>query len=279
MASQKFEFQASLLSSPSVHQLFSLKNRVALVTGGTGWLGSQFCATLMELEATVVVNSRTGGKAAEVASYLNANYTGGRAVALSFDINNEADTAASVAQILTEYGFIDVLINNAFAGKQLRISETSLANFDDIVQSGLSSYFNLSKIVAAAMQTGGRGSIINIASMYGIVSPDPKLYESTSFINSPAYGSAKAGLIQLSKYFAAFLGPYGVRVNSISPGPFPAPKAQEDTAFTQKLAAKTMLGRFGQPSELKGAVAFLASEASSFVTGQNIVVDGGWTTF
>lgn len=279
MNSEEFEFQESLASAPSVQQLFSLKDKVALVTGGAGWLGAQFCSALMDLEATVLINSRSLDRAQQLASFLNTSKQSGRAVAQAFDINDEVVSAASVAQILSEYGAIDVLINNAFAGKQLRISETSRSNFDEIVQSGLSSYFNLSKLVGAAMQTRGRGSIINIASMYGIVSPDPRLYEGTPYINSPAYGSAKAGLIQLSKYFAAFLGPYGVRVNSISPGPFPAPKAQEDVVFAQRLAAKTMLGRFGQPSELKGAVVFLASEASSFVTGQNIVVDGGWTTF
>src|SRR5262249_17426454 len=127
---------------------------------------------------------------------------------------------------------------------------------------------------AASIEQGGHPSVINIASMYGIVSPDPQMYAIEEGRNPPFYGSAKAALVQVARYAAAELGPQGIRVNSISPGPFPGPAAQADPAFVEKLAAKTMLRRVGTPDDLRAAVVFLAAPGSGFMTGANLVIDG-----
>lgn len=124
-----------------------------------------------------------------------------------------------------------------------------------------------------------KGVIVNITSMYGHVAPDYRIYDGKEFANPPSYGAAKAGVIQLTKYLASFLSPYGVRVNALSPGPFPFPETQKNNDFIEKLASKNMLNRIGQPEDLKGAIALLCSDASSYMTGQNICVDGGWAAW
>jgi gluconate 5-dehydrogenase len=129
------------------------------------------------------------------------------------------------------------------------------------------------------MKRQNAGSIINIASMYGIVSPNPALYRGTEFFNPANYGSGKAAIIQFSRYTACFFAKYGIRVNAISPGAFPNQKVQKDQIFLERLCEKVPLGRIGQPEELKGAVVFLASRAASYITGINLVVDGGWTAW
>ena len=130
---------------------------------------------------------------------------------------------------------------------------------------------------AASVAAGGSPSVINVASMYGLVAPDPAMYATEEGRNPPFYGAAKAALLQLSRYAAAELGPIGVRVNAITPGPFPQHPEQMDPAFLDQLASRTMLGRVGRPDDIRTAVLFLASPHSAFVTGSNIVVDGGWT--
>ena len=120
------------------------------------------------------------------------------------------------------------------------------------------------------------GVIINIASMYGHIAPDYRIYESEDLANPPSYGAAKAGVIQLTKYLASFLSPYGIRVNAISPGPYPFPETQKNRGFMKMLESKTILNRIGQPEDLKGITALLCSDASNYMTGQNVCVDGGW---
>ena len=116
--------------------------------------------------------------------------------------------------------------------------------------------------------------------MYGHVAPDYRLYDSDKFANPPSYGAAKAGVIQLTKYIASFLSPYGIRANCISPGPFPFETTQiENPDFIERLNAKNPQNRIGKPFELKGAAALLCSDASSYMTGQNVCVDGGWSTW
>jgi gluconate 5-dehydrogenase len=115
--------------------------------------------------------------------------------------------------------------------------------------------------------------------MYGHVAPDYRIYDGIQFANPPSYGAAKAGVLQLTKYLASFLSPYGIRVNAVSPGPFPFPETLKNIAFKESLESKNMLGRVGEPDDLKGAYALLASDASKYMTGQNICVDGGWATW
>lgn len=122
-----------------------------------------------------------------------------------------------------------------------------------------------------------KGVILNIASMYGHVAPDYRIYPDLRYTNPPSYGAAKAGVIQLTKYMASFLSPYGIRVNALSPGPFPHPETQTNRRFLEQLQNRNPMRRIGVPEDLKGAVALLCSDAGSYMTGQNLCVDGGWT--
>jgi gluconate 5-dehydrogenase len=124
-----------------------------------------------------------------------------------------------------------------------------------------------------------KGVIINTTSMYGHVAPDHRIYDGIEFANPPSYGAAKAGVLQLTKYLASFLSPHGIRVNAVSPGPFPFLETLKNKEFKESLESKNMLGRVGEPDDLKGAFALLASDASKYMTGQNICVDGGWTAW
>jgi gluconate 5-dehydrogenase len=125
-----------------------------------------------------------------------------------------------------------------------------------------------------------RGVVLNVASMYGIVAPDHRLYDGEKYANPPSYGAAKAGVLQFTRYLASFLSPHGIRVNAISPGPFPYKSTQrENPAFIERLGAKNMMNRIGEPHEVKGAAVFLCSDAATYVTGQNVSIDGGWTSW
>lgn len=143
----------------------------------------------------------------------------------------------------------------------------------------LNSVFRMIKAAFPALKETC-GTILNIASMYGIVAPDHRLYDGKKYANPPSYGAAKAGVLQLTRYLSSFLSPHGIRVNAISPGPFPYESTQkENPAFIERLAGKNPMNRIGKPFELKGAAALLCSDAASYITGQNISVDGGWTAW
>ena len=147
------------------------------------------------------------------------------------------------------------------------------------IEGTINGVFRCTKAVLPIMKKNNSGSIINISSMYGIVSPDPSIYENNNFNNPPSYGAGKAAIIQFTRYSACYLSKNGIRVNAISPGPFPNQDVQKNHDFISKLEKKTPIGRIGHPNEIKGAIVFLASNASSYVTGENIHVDGGWTSW
>jgi NAD(P)-dependent dehydrogenase (short-subunit alcohol dehydrogenase family) len=175
-----------------------------------------------------------------------------------------------------------VLVNNAHAGRSGSFASATPADFASAVAQSAAAAHAL--ITAAlpllrAAAADGSPSVINVASMYGMVSPDPRNYAAAALENPPDYGAAKAGLLQLTRHAATHLAPDGVRVNAISPGPFPAAAPDDDPELIERLARRVPLGRVGRPEELRTAVLFLASPASTFVTGANIVVDGGWTAW
>jgi NAD(P)-dependent dehydrogenase (short-subunit alcohol dehydrogenase family) len=260
-------------------QLFSLKGRTALVTGGSGHLGAAICEALSQSGARLVLASRNQEKCQKLAQRLqeeNDVPTWG----LTLDIQDQSSVRSCMEETVSLAGGLDILVNNAafYAGMDLETmtEEEWLHGMDGTINH----VFRCTQAVIPIMKNANGGCIINITSMYGMISPDPNVYGDSGLGNPPNYGAGKAAVIQFTRYSACYLGRYGIRANSISPGPFPNPQVQADHPwFIDRLAAKNPMGRIGQPEELKGAIAYLASDASAYVTGANLVVDGGWTAW
>jgi NAD(P)-dependent dehydrogenase (short-subunit alcohol dehydrogenase family) len=261
----------------TLKDLFSLSGRSVLVIGGAGYLGEAICESYAELGANVIIASRNGEKCRELANRLQKQF-GGEHLGLDIDILNINSIISTLSEVKLKYGKLDVLVNNAWSGKKNSFDSISYSDWDYDINMCLNAVFYTIK-EAVPMLKETKGVIINTASMYGHVAPDYRIYDGDKFANPPSYGAAKAGLIQLTKYLASFLSPHQIRVNAVSPGPFPFPQTLKDEAFKSHLSGKTMIGRTGVPDDLKGTYALLASDASKYMTGQNICVDGGWAAW
>lgn len=243
----------------------SIKNKVIVVTGGKGLLGSEFVSYLRQQEAQVVALDRIGETDID-AYYVQA------------DITSEESIQCAVALIVEKFGKIDGWVNNAYPrtadwGKQT-FSEESMASFEQNVSMHLLGYIKCCQQVLNQMKVQGYGSLINVTSIYGIVGPDFSIYEGTSIINPSAYAAIKGGLINFTRYLSAYYGPAGVRVNCVSPGGI---FDHQPAAFVKQYEAKVPLRRLGTPTDIAPSIAFLLSDGAKYVTGHNLVVDGGWT--
>jgi|26BtaG_2_1085354.scaffolds.fasta_scaffold10492_2 NAD(P)-dependent dehydrogenase (short-subunit alcohol dehydrogenase family) len=258
--------------------IFCLNGKRALVTGATGYLGCAMALNLAQAGAHVLVNSRSLKKASDLVSEINRlGYSAETAI---FDVTNKKEIDVFVATNINKP--LHILINNAYTGNSGSIEIATAYQYMDSYEIAVPAAHHLLKALLPnlrlAVSESGDASVINIASMYALVSPDQRLYDNVSAVNPPFYGAAKAALLSFTRYAACEFGHESIRVNSISPGPFPSKEVQmNDIGFIEKLSKKVPMGRVGQPEEIKGAVLFLASEASSFTNGANIVVDGGWT--
>lgn len=262
--------------------LFSLHNCVAVVTGAGGHLGSSISLALASAGARVELLGRTIAPLEVVRKKISA--FGGESYVHQVDVNKSDEIIKFLANLEKDGLGLDVLVHNAFAGVTGVIEDTDKQKYDDAFSIGVTSVADFNHHAMGLLREGVRlreqVSIINIASMYGSVSPNPSIYGTSGQNNPPWYGSAKAALIQYTRYAAVHLAPLGIRVNSISPGPFPNKSQLEISEdFLYELSSKTPMARIGEPDEIRGAVVFLASRASSFVTGANIAVDGGWTAW
>ncbi len=261
----------------NILDLFSLQGKVAIVTGACGWLGSAMSRALAEAGARVVVSSRDAEQAVQFAATL----PGSGHLGLGFS-QGDTDTIPDFAgEVVQRMGQLDVLVNNAYGGRAPDIDTATAEDFDQTYHIGVTAYFLLAREVMFHLRKRqASGSIINIASMYGVVASYPTAYEGLS-VNSPAsYHALKGGLIHLTRHLAAYWAKYNIRVNAISPGPFPKPETcAKFPGFVPRLEEKVPLGRIGQPEELKGALLLMASDAGSYITGQNLLVDGGWTAW
>ncbi|MBZ9538043.1 SDR family oxidoreductase [Modicisalibacter tunisiensis] len=259
----------------SLSELFDLSGRVALVSGGGGYLGSAMCEALAELGADVVVASRDRSHGEAQVEALQAQGAPGRHQAMELDVTDRDSVEHCMAMLRERHGGLDVLINNAWSGRKNSWESIEEEDWYHDVDVSLNSVFRMVKLGFPLLEKRA-GCIINIASMYGHVAPDYRLYEGTDHANPPSYGAAKAGVLQFTRYLASFLSPHGIRANAISPGAFPHAVTRENQVFMERLQARAPLGRLGQPDELKGALALLASDAGAYITGQNLCVDGGW---
>lgn len=249
------------------------------VTGGGGHLGSAIALRLAEEGARVMILGRTESSLKVVQDFANNAQLTGSILYQVCDMISLEDINESLNWMVSNWGGVDGWVNNAASGSQsllLNLDREKVAcTLKNCLESVMAATDAVSKVMIEAKSNG---SIVNIASMYGFVSPYPAVYESyKEYHNPPAYGAAKAGIIQFSKYSACHLASYGIRVNTVSPGPFPNEKVQGDEGFISKLEARVPLGRIGQPHEIADPVAFLLSNRSSYITGHNLVVDGGWT--
>lgn len=260
----------------TLQQLQSLKGKTAIITGGAGYLGSAMSETLAELGADLVLASRDWQKCEKRAKEIEET-TGGviRAIGLQLDVLSKDSTAKFVDSVHEHFQSIDILINNAWSGNKNSWESISQEDWEYDIDMSLNSVFRLTKALFPDLKAS-HGVILNIASMYGHIGPDYRIYDGKEFANPPSYGAAKAGVLQFTRYLASFLSPHGIRVNALSPGAFPHPPTQKHEGFMQKLGSKNPMNRIGQPEELKGAVALLCSDAGSYITGQNLCVDGGW---
>lgn len=264
--------------SPSLAELLSLKGKTALVTGGAGLLGGEIAEALAEQGADVIVASRDLAKCEAKAAALAERF-GVRTWALTIDLTDRQSIKACVDGAVAAAGGFDILVMCAWSGRKNSWETINDEDWDNDIEVCLNGVYRTVKMAFPVLKER-KGVILNIGSMYGHVAPDWRLYEGVPQANPPSYGAAKAGVIQFTRYLASFLAPHGIRANCISPGPFPYESTQQEyPEFVARLNAKNPLGRVGKPHEIKGAAALLCSEAGSYMTGQNICVDGGWTAW
>jgi NAD(P)-dependent dehydrogenase (short-subunit alcohol dehydrogenase family) len=268
--------------SPAGKALFRLDGKVCLVTGGAGHLGAAMSTALAEAGAHVCILGRTQATLAKLVQQLAGR--GLSAEATSSDVTMAEDIKSLIADLKKRHGKLDVLVNNAYEGRPGIMRDSKASDYVNAVEITVGAAAELVNaahgLLRNAVQVNGDASVINISSMYGMVSPDPRLYGQSGMNNPPHYGAAKAALLQYTRYAAVHLAPEGIRVNAISPGAFPPESVQQrDPVFAAALTQKVPLGRLGRPEDLAGAVVFLASSASRFVTGANLPVDGGWTAW
>ena len=256
---------------------FNLDNKVILISGGYGFLGHAITLSLCHHGAKVYVLGRSEEKfkntfaTEDSINDSNINF-------LKCDISTTESIKHSFQSIDEKEGKIDVLINNAFYSRGQSPEQMSDDDWSYGIDGSLNSVFRAIREIIPYFKKNGSGKILNVSSMYGVVAPQFEVYDDyPEFLNPPHYGAAKAGVIQITKYYASYLGKHNINVNTITPGPFPSDKVKENKGFIKALAEKTCLGRVGLPEDLAGCFVFLASNAADYITGQNFVVDGGWT--
>ena len=273
-----------------IQEKFDLSGRAAIVTGGAGLLGKEFSRTLAEAGASVVVADIDGDSAEAVADALRES--GLDAISFSLDVTRADSSRSMVAETLKRFGRLDILVNSAALDPKFdadavakgitpgAFEDYPLDQWKAALEVNLTGMFLVTQAcVAPMLSQGKRGSIINICSTYGLNGPDQRIYlkEGRRVAFKPVYYTVtKAGVLGFTKYLAAYYAGTEIRVNALTPG---GVYNQHDETFTRNYAAKTILGRMARKDEMNGALLFLASEASSYMTGANLVVDGGWTAW
>jgi NAD(P)-dependent dehydrogenase (short-subunit alcohol dehydrogenase family) len=266
-----------------MQDMFSLKDKVAIVTGALGLLGRNHCIALCEAGASVVVADLD----VKASDYFALKYLK-NSIGVRLDVTKKESVLEMRDVVLQKYGRIDILVNNAAindmfedpiaATEQSKFENYPLELWQNSIDVNLTGVFLCSQVIGPQMVSQKSGSIINIASTYGITAPDQSIYIDQygmqSFFKPPAYSVTKGGVISLTKYLAAHWGKTGVRVNTLSPG---GVRNGQNEFFIANYSKRTPLGRMAEPDDYQGAIVFLASDASAYMTGANLVIDGGWT--
>ncbi len=267
---------------------FSLRDRVAIITGGAGFLGVHYCQSLAEFGAHVVVADLDEQASAEVAEQVTES-TEVEALGLSVDVSNPESVLEMVRATMDKFNRIDILVNNAALDPKFDSEHTGdhTYRFEDFpvemwqqsLDVNITGMYLCAQAVSRPMLEANRGLIVNISSTYGIVGPDQRLYEREGEVvqfKPVTYTVTKSAVLGLTKYLAAYFHSTGIRVNTLTPG---GVFAGHDEEFVRRYSDKTILGRMAEPEDMCGALLFLVSDASSYMTGANLVVDGGWTAW
>ena len=257
-------------------KLFDLTGKTALVIGGTGILGSKFCEGLAEFGANVVIADIEKSKIYALAKKINKNYSV-TTLPLFMDVTNKKSVNQEIETVLKKFKRIDVLVNSAYPRNKdygKKFEDTKLESWQENIDMNLGGTFLVTQIVAKQMMRQKAGSIINLGSIYGLVGPDFSIYKGTEWTNPSEYSVIKGGIISFTRYLATYLAPYNIRVNCISPGGI---YEKDSKLFLRRYSKRTPLGRKAKAEEIVGGLIYLASDASSYVTGHNLVIDGGWT--
>jgi NAD(P)-dependent dehydrogenase (short-subunit alcohol dehydrogenase family) len=252
------------------HNLFSCKDKVALVTGGFGLIGKEVVQGLNDFGASVCIADIDEVHMEGLKNRIDVSFQ-------HLDITSEDSILQIVQAVIKQYKRIDILVNCAYPRTgdwSARCEDVTFDSWKMNVNSHLGGYFLCCQKVAEQMTLQKCGSIINFASIYGVVAPDFSVYEGTTMTMPVAYSAIKGGIIAFSKYMATYYAKDNIRVNCISPGGI---LDKQPASFVERYTAKTPLGRMATPKDIVGAVLYLASDASSYVTGHNLIIDGGWT--
>ncbi len=265
----------------TLKELMNLGGRVALITGGAGHIGAAAAESLAELGAQVALvdldTERVRAAAARIGGAHDVRVEG-----FAADLEQEAALRGAADQVRGAFGRLDILVNCAafvgtsgLGGWSVPFAQQTTATWRRAMEVNLTAAFVLAQACAPALAASGHGTIINVSSIYGAVGPDMRLYEGTAMGNPAAYAASKGGLLQLTRWLATVLAPK-VRVNAISPGGVRRGQPEE---FVRAYESRVPLGRMAVEEDFKGAFAYLAGDLSAYVTGQNLMVDGGWTAW
>ena len=264
---------------PELAKMYSLAGKIALVTGGCRNFGAEMAAGLAEAGATVIITARDISRAEAGAAELRQRWDGSF-IPMQLELTDEASVMRLFDAVGKRFGGLDILVNNAGGHSRKAcglLEKESLEGWREFIEPNLTGTFLMIREYAKLMMPLRRGSVINIASMAGMVGRDRTIYGDDMTPNPVAYSAAKAGVIGLTYDCAAYLGEYGIRVNAVSPGGF---ERTQPRHFIDDYSELTMLKRMGRAGfDLKGAIVFLASEASAYITGHNLVIDGGFTRY
>ena len=254
----------------------SFTGKTILVAGGAGYLALPVCQLLARQGANIAIADIDPTRLAAAEATIAAE--GGQVLALSLDIGDEVAILDCVAQTVARFGSLQGLVNATFGSTGKSFDDLTAADFDRTNRLNLTGSFLLAR--EAARHMGAGASMVLYASMYGVVAPNPANYPSPMAPNPIEYGAGKAGMIQMVRYMAGHFGHRDIRVNAVAPGPYPHQSTQDGSAeFMANLERGTMLGRIGRQHEMAGPTAFLLSDAASYITGQCLNVDGGWTAW
>jgi len=265
----------------TIKKLMDLKGRVALITGGAGHIGSAMAQALAELRGKIVIIDLSPESCSRVCEEISSDF-GIEAFPIAADLSREEEVLLIPGRVVEEFGRLDILVNcAAFVGTSelpgwiSPFNKQRVDTWRSALEINLTVPFILTQACAPLLKKSGHGSVINIASTYGLVGPDMRLYEGAKMGSPAAYAASKGGLLQLTRWLATILAP-DIRVNTITPG---GVYREQPETFHKRYIEKTPLGRMATEEDFKGAVSYLASDLSSYVTGQNIIVDGGYTVW